>query len=335
MSELRVNSLMWFWNDRGADCQQQWGWAAYYQYWNNNFTIDEIRFINAQVQSDLLVDSTNFVIQDVSHNFRLLTIDGIRCDFDGDGDHDWADVDATDSIQITREYGPYFVASGRNPGRVVTVASNHASIDGYLSSLKLLHPEGHPMINGLHLGELMSAQYQDGNLLQRLPAEIDVTGRVTSPGAQVITISGTILNTDNTFQRWSAGNWSPNGFVDFDLPPNLIPNSVHIEAVSWMNMLDYEETISTLPNDYSLGQNYPNPFNPTTTIPFDLQRAAPVSLKIFNIAGQLVAEVLDQQVMAAGHHQISFDGSQLASGMYIYTISAGNFHDARKMILMK
>ncbi len=92
---------------------------------------------------------------------------------------------------------------------------------------------------------------------------------------------------------------------------------------------------TNIPIDMSLGQNYPNPFNPTTTIPFNLHRAGPVTLKVFNITGQLVATVLNNQVMSAGQQQVNFDGSQLSSGVYVYTISSGNFQAAQKMVLMK
>jgi len=86
--------------------------------------------------------------------------------------------------------------------------------------------------------------------------------------------------------------------------------------------------------DYHLFQNYPNPFNPTTTIQFGLPENAHVQIELFNLAGQKVATLLNDYKQA-GYHSIDFDGSGLASGVYFYSIHAGEFKQVRKMILMK
>lgn len=100
------------------------------------------------------------------------------------------------------------------------------------------------------------------------------------------------------------------------------------------------------PNDYSLSQNYPNPFNPVTTIEYTLpagrQEFQFVQLKIYNILAQEVATLVNKQ-QSAGTYKISFDASQLPSGVYFYRLQAGNFSKGagkgftgtRKMILMK
>ena len=86
--------------------------------------------------------------------------------------------------------------------------------------------------------------------------------------------------------------------------------------------------------NYSLLQNYPNPFNPSTIIAFNLQSMGNTKIKVYNITGQLVTELLNKE-MSAGYHQISFNAKNLQSGMYIYTIESGNYRDSRKMILLK
>lgn len=85
---------------------------------------------------------------------------------------------------------------------------------------------------------------------------------------------------------------------------------------------------------FQLRQNYPNPFNPTTTISFTLKQAAVVSLEVFNLLGEKVATLLNEQ-QPAGNHTLSFDASALTSGVYFYTLRAGDFKQTRKMILMK
>lgn len=97
---------------------------------------------------------------------------------------------------------------------------------------------------------------------------------------------------------------------------------------------DVENQTSSVPNKFELHQNYPNPFNPTTTIRFGLPKATHIKIDLFNIIGQKVASLI-QEKKAAGYHSINFDGSSLASGIYLYRIQAGEYSDVKKMILMK
>lgn len=85
---------------------------------------------------------------------------------------------------------------------------------------------------------------------------------------------------------------------------------------------------------YSLNQNYPNPFNPSTSIKFSLAEQGNVSLVVYDMLGRQVATLLNG-VQSAGDHQVTFNASKLASGMYIYTLKAGNFTASKKMLLMK
>jgi hypothetical protein len=95
-----------------------------------------------------------------------------------------------------------------------------------------------------------------------------------------------------------------------------------------------------VPKVYSLAQNFPNPFNPSTRIQFALPTKGHVSLKIYNVAGQLV-KTLQDGVMDAGSHEISWDGSNnlganVASGVYFYKINAGdNYENMKKMVLLR
>ena len=95
-----------------------------------------------------------------------------------------------------------------------------------------------------------------------------------------------------------------------------------------------------MPTEFSLFQNYPNPFNPATRIMFSLPQQSNVSLKIYNILGELATELINNQSYDAGYHEVTFDGSQFASGTYLYrlqTSSAGKqpFVEIKKMILIK
>ncbi len=90
----------------------------------------------------------------------------------------------------------------------------------------------------------------------------------------------------------------------------------------------------TVPTEYALLQNYPNPFNARTNIRFALRDDCHVTVDIFNMLGQKVATIVDED-MAAGYHTAKWNAVDAASGMYLYRLTAGNFVDTRKLVLMK
>lgn len=89
------------------------------------------------------------------------------------------------------------------------------------------------------------------------------------------------------------------------------------------------------PLSFELKQNYPNPFNPATTIEFSLASVSDVTLEVYNVLGQKVATLIQDQTMTAGKHTHQFDASSLASGMYLYRITAADFVQSRTMLLIK
>ncbi len=99
-------------------------------------------------------------------------------------------------------------------------------------------------------------------------------------------------------------------------------------------LVDVKAEPSVVASTFSLSQNYPNPFNPTTQIQFSLPAQSTVELKVFNVLGQEVATLIHGS-LAAGLHTVNFDARNLASGLYIYRLSAGNFTSVKKMMLLK
>lgn len=104
-------------------------------------------------------------------------------------------------------------------------------------------------------------------------------------------------------------------------------------------VLDLEIAVSVeeeiIPAEFFLDNNYPNPFNPSTTIRFGLNKEASVSLKIYDVLGKEVATILNNEHKPAGTYNVTFDASPLASGTYIYTLTAGDKVESKKMILIK
>jgi hypothetical protein len=95
-----------------------------------------------------------------------------------------------------------------------------------------------------------------------------------------------------------------------------------------------EPEAQIVPTGFSLGQNYPNPFNPSTTLEFSIPKSSHVVLEVFNVLGQSVARLVDG-AMSAGTYRTNFDASNLSSGVYLYRLKAGEFVQARKMVVMK
>jgi len=93
-----------------------------------------------------------------------------------------------------------------------------------------------------------------------------------------------------------------------------------------------DETI--LPSDFKLNQNFPNPFNPATSIQFSLLQDQHVRLSIFDLKGEVVAELMNETV-SAGNHDVMFNGNYLPSGVYFYRLETDNGSMTKKMLLLK
>jgi hypothetical protein len=140
-------------------------------------------------------------------------------------------------------------------------------------------------------------------------------------------ITGSIVNinmkTDSSFTLTNTG-------IN-ELSINYIAPAVNPTAIT---------VVKSLPTVFSLSQNYPNPFNPSTVIRYGLPGASNVKIKIYNLLGQEV-ESLVNETQSAGYHEITWNASNKASGIYLYSIDAtptdgkGNFRSAKKLILIK
>ncbi len=93
-------------------------------------------------------------------------------------------------------------------------------------------------------------------------------------------------------------------------------------------------TNGILPEEYHLSQNYPNPFNPVTTIKYSLPENTFVSIRVFDLLGCEVAQLVNTQ-KSAGNYEVKFDAGHLSSGVYIYLIETANFREVKKLVLMK
>jgi len=102
----------------------------------------------------------------------------------------------------------------------------------------------------------------------------------------------------------------------------------------WVPVTDVKNFQNINPTELKLYQNYPNPFNPTTRINYSLPKAGKVELFVYNLLGQKLVELVNSE-KPAGHHTINFDASNLSSGVYFYSLQAGQFINVKKMILLE
>lgn len=138
-------------------------------------------------------------------------------------------------------------------------------------------------------------------------------------------------------ERWAGSEWVPGyGVLAFnDGAGNgqfFIGSKIEVKYKAVEVPVGVQN--ETIGNKFQLSQNYPNPFNPTTEIRFSLIETGQVELKIFDLLGREV-KTLVKTVKPAGNHDLSFDASDLVSGVYIYRLTSGNQSQMKKMILVK
>ncbi|MEA1980348.1 MAG: T9SS type A sorting domain-containing protein [candidate division Zixibacteria bacterium] len=155
--------------------------------------------------------------------------------------------------------------------------------------------------------------------------------KVTDPDIAEITIEAITTVNPNHELTFVYHEFDADGIPS----SNAITNSSSdIGEVVEFESVTIQVASKEIPDDYALMQNYPNPFNPATDIAFALPEAAHVKLSIYNVLGQEVT-ILQDDMMEAGQHVINWDARDRASGIYFYRISADNFSETKKMMLLK
>ena len=163
--------------------------------------------------------------------------------------------------------------------------------------------------------------------IQVFDASNNVLQSVTDLSNPSFTYSGTQLITGRVYY-WHIRSKNPGGLAENSSAWSAL-NSFTTGAVNGIINGN-----TGIPNIFTLYQNYPNPFNPTTKIKFDLPLSADVTITLYDVLGKEL-QIVYSSFTNAGYHEITFDGSRLASGVYYYRIKAGDFTDTKKLILLK
>lgn len=126
-----------------------------------------------------------------------------------------------------------------------------------------------------------------------------------------------------------GGNWP--GYPD---NTTVFPQTMTVDYVRVYQMTTDIKDTDNITTDFSLGQNYPNPFNPTTVIQYSIADAGNVTLKIFDLLGREVAQLINKY-QDKGTYSVNWDASQIPAGAYIYTLSSGTNTISKKLMLLK
>lgn len=150
------------------------------------------------------------------------------------------------------------------------------------------------------------------------------------------------FNSDNWskigFVNGNGNSNSPNDytFTDKDLTPGNY--KYRLKQIDYNGNFAYHDLENEIyignPDKFDLSQNYPNPFNPKTIIKYEIGITNDVFLKVYDVLGNEIATLVNEK-KDAGYYTVEFDGSNFASGFYYYKLTAGNFSDTKKMILLK
>jgi hypothetical protein len=90
-----------------------------------------------------------------------------------------------------------------------------------------------------------------------------------------------------------------------------------------------------VPKEYALAQNYPNPFNPKTVIRYQLPVQTRVTLRVYNVIGEIISTLVGDDVQEPGYKEVEWDATSQPSGVYFYKLAAGNFVRVKKLLLLR
>lgn len=228
--------------------------------------------------------------------------------------------------------------------------------DGSLSGLKIISSGsvwavGRVIINGI--GQTLTMHYSAA-----VPVEF-ISFNATVDGSYAELNWSTSTETNNkgfNIERKSDGNWGIIGYVggngtstekhNYSFRDKMVDPNANTKIYYRLKQIDYNGNykysdqieLSLVPAKFSLSQNFPNPFNPTTKIKFTVPTEGFVSLKVYDVIGNEVAELVKEN-RKSGTHEVTFDASDLSSGVYFYKINisgqSGDFVQTKKMILLK
>ncbi|MFZ4621667.1 MAG: TIGR03790 family protein [Bacteroidota bacterium] len=234
-----------------------------------------------------------------------------------------------------------------------TVAESYYSSSPFLSWMDVVVGDPKFRLVGTRLpADAVSSG--DNQNADALPVELtSFSAHVVNGSVELLWNTATEMNNRGfEVERKAADSWNKVGFIEGNGTSNspksysFIDNSVNGGTYSYrLKQIDRNGsfTYSTIVSvnapvreqSFALGQNYPNPFNPSTTINFAVKQAEQTTIKVYSITGQEVATLFNDVAQPGQVYNMKFDGKNLSSGTYIYTLRSASRNEVRKMQLMK
>lgn len=296
-----------------------------------NFSASQIIAVNTET---LVVD-----FSDLSLSSNSIT--SWKWDFDDDGSIDSEEQNPTYTYEGEGNYDVKLIVSDGISSDTLLV-KNYVQVFGFLPKISL--SKTGDVLGGILLNEGIIKDtvhvYNSGQGSDSVLVDIEYFGFDEEKGVA--------LSSDKIFV---PANDSAKVIISFD-PENISPINRNLSAnvifTSQKTIGDNSYSVNyrfriveptavedeEVPNKFSLQQNYPNPFNPTTEIKYSVPERAFVSLKVYDILGNKIKTLVYGE-QSPGNYNINFDANNLASGIYLYTIRAGNFYETKKMLLIK
>lgn len=248
----------------------------------------------------------------------------------------WSNPVAIQSLTINPGVSIAFTKSYNSSTHQLTITANCTSLRQIdtACNINLVITEDHLWYNQSNNGNCISGSYLEHNWVVRNMVN-GASGEVLSTGSWTANTLKTATWTTTLDNAWVDANCNADVFVYFvsgSMTNQSFVQQTKIQSVTLPVGISNDN--KPVPANYVLEQNYPNPFNPTTNIHFSLPKDGNVSLKIYNMLGSVVQNCINGFVKK-GTYNIEVDGSNLASGVYFYTLKTNDFMETKKMMLVK
>jgi hypothetical protein len=264
------------------------------------------------------------------------------------GTNNWWDPDGSGST-----YGTFYDAGEDWSTNSTTFGKDSLTVYDGLYSARLTYQWAHPDSNGLIREYPGSGDPQNIEFTSFDKLEVWLYGNASGDLFRFVVDDHGDIGGAHEASEWIPIDWTGWQLVSWDLSADSVVawfngNGILEGPVSF-DSFQIEKSMATgveidhaephVPTSYALSQNYPNPFNAETRIRFAIPEAGPVSLRIFNVTGQLVKTLVDEQMPAGSHHAVwnGMDerGTMLASGVYFCRMEAGAYSETIKMSFLR
>jgi len=237
----------------------------------------------------------------------------------------------------------------------IVVMFRPASFGNYVDTLSIISDGGtkkivlagsspYPLVNvvgSVEFGSLKIGQSSTKNLNISNVSINNLTIDSVKLKSKVFSLSGTVFPaTISSNDTLTIGvKFTPDSSKTSSDTLFLFNNSnvspVRVALTGLGNLLSVMRNGDVIPGSFMLAQNYPNPFNPSTTISFSLPKSSNVSLLIYDALGREVTTLLKNESMSAGNYSTQWNAASSPSGVYFYRITAGDFTQVKKMLMIK